>query len=957
MSPPEAAGPAGAGPAAAPGPAAAAPASGAPRLAFVVSHTHWDREWYLPFHRFRVRLLDIVGQVLDALERGGDFRHFLLDGQAIVLEDYLALRPGDEDRIRRHVQAGRLSIGPWYVLPDEFLISSEATVRNLLVGHQVCGRFGAVQKVGYMPDSFGHVAQVPQILQRAGIDSFIYTRGNGDELEELGYEFRWEAPDGSDVLAVNQHGGYDASAALGFESYWAAHTRRTPDLDRAVAQVRTLFARMARLSRGDIYLVNNGGDHLPPQQEFGAVLAALRRAFPGTEFRHTGLADYVAAVKAAGFATRRYRGELRWGRTQFILTGVWSARMYLKQRNDEAETLLERYLEPVSAYLHFCHGKPYPAGAAGYAWKLLLQNDPHDSICGCSTDEVHREMGPRFAGVIDTAEQVLTDQLVDLAPTVACEPAGDRATVLVVMNPLPEPRTEALERLVVLPPPGVDVARLELVDHAGRPAPFRVTRAEHVERFWGIDYRTHLFGEQQRAFFQSYREAFGPRILRGPRQRGTTDHFLEIQLLAQDLPALGHATYYLRERQTVDAPSLTADGRRLTADVRRLTADGACLENDLVRVRLAADGSFDLEHKATGRRYEGLNALEDVGDVGDEYDFAPCPSGETVTSVGAPGTVGVRDDGGFVGRLEAACVLRLPAGVAKDRRRRARRKVDCPVRVRVTLRHGSPLVEVETVVDNRAKDHRLRAVFPAGIAADTIVSDGHFYVNRRPLAQPEGRDWRQPPVGTHPQQEFSLLEDAHGGLAVLVRGLPEIAPVVLGAGHAGLALTLLRAVGWLSRDDLETRRRTNAGPTLATPDAQCLGEQRFRYAVLPYAGDFVSAGVKRWSERYRTPPLVVQGVEDQHLRGGASLLRRTGAATAVTAVKRHERRDTLVVRLYNLTPAPATETLVFGPRVRAAWRTDLLEERLADLPVGSGHQLQLPLGAHEIATLEVEFAS
>ncbi|MEK7667445.1 MAG: alpha-mannosidase, partial [Gemmatimonadota bacterium] len=149
------------------------PETAAPRLAFVVSHTHWDREWYLPFHRFRVRLLDIVGRVLDALEKGGDFRHFLLDGQAIVLEDYLALRPGDEDRIRRLVQAGRLSIGPWYVLPDEFLISSEATVRNLLIGHQVCGRFGAVQKVGYMPDSFGHVAQVPQLLRRAGIDSFI----------------------------------------------------------------------------------------------------------------------------------------------------------------------------------------------------------------------------------------------------------------------------------------------------------------------------------------------------------------------------------------------------------------------------------------------------------------------------------------------------------------------------------------------------------------------------------------------------------------------------------------------------------------------------------------------------------------------------------------------------------------------------------------------------------------
>ena len=178
-----------------------------PRVAFIVSHTHWDREWYLTFSRFRVKLLDIVGKVLDTLEEDGAFRHFLLDGQAVILEDYLALRPQDEGRIRALVTSGKLSIGPWYVLPDWFLVSAEAIVRNLLIGHQVCGRFGPVQKVGYMPDSFGHVAQIPQILRRAGIDSFIFTRGIGDELDALGYEFRWEAPDGSDVLAVNQHKG------------------------------------------------------------------------------------------------------------------------------------------------------------------------------------------------------------------------------------------------------------------------------------------------------------------------------------------------------------------------------------------------------------------------------------------------------------------------------------------------------------------------------------------------------------------------------------------------------------------------------------------------------------------------------------------------------------------------------------------------------------------------------
>ena len=946
-------------------PTGAAPA---PRLAFIVSHTHWDREWYLTFSRFRVKLLDIVGKVLETLEEDGAFRHFMLDGQAAILEDYLAMRPEDEGRIRALVGSGKLSIGPWYVLPDFFLVSGEAIVRNLLVGHQVCGRFGPVQKVGYMPDSFGHVAQIPQILRRAGIDSFIFTRGIGDELERLGYEFRWEAPDGSDVLAVNQHKGYDGAAALGFESYWAAHTRRTPNPALAVEQVRELFAGMAPLSRGDVVLLNNGGDHLPPQQAFGAILAELRRAFPETEFRHAGLADYVRVVQAAGFATQRYRGELRSGKTQFILPGVWSARTYLKQLNDEAQNLLERYAEPVAAYLRFALGKPYPAGALREAWKLLLQNHPHDSICGCSTDEVHREMVPRFAGVIDTAEQLLTDQLVGLTPTFAREPAGDAAIALCVMNPLLEVRSEVVERLVILPAPGVDAGRLELVDDAGRAVPCEVASSQWVERFWGIDYRTELFGERQQAVFEGYREQFAKRILRKGPEGEKNDQVLLIRFLAEDLPALGHKTFHVRGKRLEE----TRDGARSEGRAGPAAAagsavaagsvviSGSTLENDLVRVTLYANGTFDVHHKPSSRTFKGLNVLESTEDIGDEYDYSPAPRTETVTSVGMRGEVRVVESGPLVGRLTADGIVRLPAGIRPDRKGRVRRKVACPVRVQLTLRADEPFVEVETVFDNQAKDHRLRALFPLGIATDTIVSDGHFYVNRRPVADPEAKDWAQRPSGTHPQQEYSLLEDAAGGLALLNRGLPEIAAIgggAAGAAGAGLALTLLRAVGWLSRDDFPTRSCRNAGPTIATPEAQCQGVQRFRYAVLPYAGDFLAADVPGWSARYRTPPLVVQGVEDGHVPGGAGLFALTGEGVRVSAVKRHETRDTLVVRLCNLTGVRQEAALRFAPAVVGAWRTDLLEERLGDLMVGDAHSLVVELGPHEIATVEVAFSA
>ena len=176
----------------------------APKTAYIVSHTHWDREWYKPYHQFRIDLTRVVQRIIETLENDTDYRHFLLDGQSIVLEDYLEIFPEDEARLATLVGAKALSVGPWYILPDEFLVSAEATVRNLFIGHKVASRLGRVQKVGYMPDSFGHIAQMPQILRLAGIDSFVYSRGNGDEIQRTGHEFFWRAPDGSQVLAVNQ---------------------------------------------------------------------------------------------------------------------------------------------------------------------------------------------------------------------------------------------------------------------------------------------------------------------------------------------------------------------------------------------------------------------------------------------------------------------------------------------------------------------------------------------------------------------------------------------------------------------------------------------------------------------------------------------------------------------------------------------------------------------------------
>jgi alpha-mannosidase len=911
-----------------------------PTTVYVVSHTHWDREWYRTFHEFRVDLIDVVAEVLDRLERDDAFQHFLLDGQSIILEDYLAIRPEDVDRMRPLVARGALTVGPWYVLPDEFLVSAEATVRNLMLGHRIAGAVGPAQKVGYLPDSFGHIAQLPQILRQAGIDSFVYTRGNGAEIDELGLEYRWRGPDGSEVLAINQCRGYCGGGELGYHESWHARTNRVVDVSRAVEQVQDLFQEMAKRSRGDVYLLSNGCDHLPPQSDLGRIVAALEHAYPDTRFIHAGLADYVRAIADSGVATQSYSGELLGGRLQFILSGVWSARIYLKQRNEQAQQLLAGYVEPLCSYAHFVAGRAYPGGEVDYAWRLLLQNHPHDSICGCSVDAVHRDMIPRFDGVVQTGEELLRKRLEWFVPPVPREPSGDDRVVLCVANTLPETRDEVVERVVVLRGFAGNVDDLRLADEQGREVAFRVLNTKIVPRSWGFDFTRELFGAGQSEALAGYAESATGGIENGH------DCLVTIQFVAEQIPPVGHANFLVTEQS----------GRTTSPQpVGAVSVAGTTMENAFVRVTVHRDGTFDLFDKATGTEYTALNQLEDTADVGDEYDYSPCDSAKTVFSDGVEGEVVVVENTGFRAAVEVVYPLKLPAAIAPGRTGRCSETVDCQTRVRIGVVYNRPIVEIDLWFDNRAADHRLRALFPTPMCTDTIVSDGHFYVNHRPVDQPSGDGWVQSPSGTYPQQEFSLLQDGGRGLALFNRGLPEIAAVRGDAGTVGMAVTLLRAVGWLSRDDFPTRGYKCAGPQLATPEAQCQGEHRFRYAVAPFEGDYIEANVKSLSQQYRTPPAVAQGVADRRIEGG-SLLRKEARQTCVSAVKKHELRNTLVVRLYNLTSEPVRDTLHFGRDITSVWLVDLLEERVTEVEM-EANRVALAFRPHEIVTVEVEFSS
>ena len=426
---------------------------------FVVPHTHWDREWYVPFEEFQLRLAAVVDEVIDVLESDPSFTRFTLDGQAIVIEDYLDVRPENEGRLRALIEAGRLEVGPSYILPDELLVGAEPLVRNLLHGRAVCRRYGAEPTpVGYMPDSFGHPLQLPQILAGFGIDTFIFSRGMGDELDEVGVVFRWRSPDGSEVRAFQQLPSYS--------NFNVADS----GAEARVEQIADRFGDALTRAGVDTVLLCDGDDHRRIRRDLPTLCADLERGLPGTSFEIARYADYVAAVDPENLPA--HTGELLGSRIQNVLRGVNSARLYLKRANERAERrLLE--VETLGALRTLHTGHRFPASDFRLAWRQLLKCHPHDSICGCSCDEVHRDMLVRYEQLERTVAQLERRALGAFAV--------DTPGAVGVVNLLPYRR----RGLVEVPDREPAVVELDWIQRPPRRAGARGRRAATRRRWHG----------------------------------------------------------------------------------------------------------------------------------------------------------------------------------------------------------------------------------------------------------------------------------------------------------------------------------------------------------------------------------------------------------------------------------------------------------------------------------------
>ena len=403
---------------------------------FLVSHTHWDREWHQPFQAFRLRLVGLIDRLIRIMDSDPAFRHFHFDGQTVVLEDYLEVRPEREEDLRRLIRAGRIAVGPWYVLPDEFLVSGESLIRNLQFGIRIAARFGQVMWSGYLPDQFGHISQMPQLLRGFGIRSAVVWRGLEYE-KTVHNEFVWEGPDGSRVLGIHlPPRGYGGVINL------------SADLASGLERVQRALEFLVPRAASGYVLLMNGDDHAFPDPGIPEFIAAAAEQLDRVRIRQSSLTEFIAAVEARVDPAKLavVTGELSSTRDTRVLQSVYSSRMPIKRMNRECEDELVGWAEPTSAFVTLL-GRESPRGELRTAWKWLLRNHPHDSIGGCSVDAVHREMETRFAWSGQIARGVSAGNLEAIAAAV--DTHGD--TAVVAFNPTNFPGDQVVE--VELPEP------------------------------------------------------------------------------------------------------------------------------------------------------------------------------------------------------------------------------------------------------------------------------------------------------------------------------------------------------------------------------------------------------------------------------------------------------------------------------------------------------------------------
>jgi mannosylglycerate hydrolase len=892
-----------------------------------------------------------MDKLIDILEKDENYSSFTLDGQVIPLEDYLEVRPEMEEKIRTFIKQKRLSIGPMYVLPDEFLVSGESLIRNLLIGYHLSQKFGGVMKVGYIPDPFGHIAQIPQILSEFELLAVLFWRGFGNEFEDngLNVEFNWNAPgNAASILGIHLILSYGSVADISTKKIDGRYKS-------ALGRIKRVISKFEEYTATPYIVLNSGSDHHEARPEIPEIVSQWNERYPNKFMIQNDFEYYIKKILEFKPTLKSFTGELRGGRYAHLLSGVFSARMWIKQRNSAIEYLYEKYTEPISAitlFLDKYQSFRYPQGYILTGLKWLIKNHPHDSICGCSIDQVHNEMKTRFDWAEQIGEEVFKNTMLYLVDLIKMD-SSRKKIPFIIYNPLPWKRKDIVQfhifshvKQVIKKSPGV----FSIIDSNSKSIPYDVTYVEEIPRY-------------QTVFSISHSCSF-----------------------LAEIPPCGYTVFYLIPDQQLPISE---------NKVLELNSGKHFIENEYYKVNISLDGSIQVFDKESNKLYDDICSFEDVGDWGDEYDYAG-PQENQVDLRFTSEDLNILSiehyiDGSTQKTIKVEANLNLPASLTEDRYNRDEFLVSNLISILITLYQGIKRVDFKVLLNNNSKDHRIRVLFPTNIKTDKVDCDGHFHVISRSIDLPLAEKWAQKPLPTNHQKDFISVNDDVCTFALINKGLPEYEAIKNEDGTITLAITLLRCIEWLSRHDLSTRAN-NAGPDLNTPGAQCVGKNTFEFSMVTQnSSSWIDAKIHQVGKEVNNPLKVIfpsiarsplrtadrvmikpfglltyfenpqTEVRAPYLPPELSFLEIDNPNIILSVLKKSEVHEDLIIRVYNISSVSEKGVLKFfeGIVILECNIVNLLEEMpkreiKATVEIKNENIIKLSLEPNVIATLKLK---
>ncbi len=874
---------------------------------YIIPHTHWDREWRYPIWKNRMLLIEFMDELLDILDTDPDYHCFLLDGQAAPIEDYLEVKPENREKVDHYIAEGRIAVGPWYTLPDLYPLDGECLVRNLLKGIRVSEQHGRCMKVGYNSFGWGQIAQFPQLYKKFGIDFIICAKKvSKDRAPES--EFMWEGSDGTRMLTTRLgdnaranfyfytylYGKYGINCLSGEFAYrpelsgTAVHNAAAGHADEDFFMVAPKMTYEKEwLEKGfldtekgteDTAAKNNrlyldGTDFSTPHPELTDMLRDLKEIFPEQEFVNTRLEDYAEKMHEVLDKDRlkTVYGELRDGPSCDCSGNALASRMYLKLLNKKAENLLIHKAEPFMA-VNFLLGNGYESGYLEKAWDYMLKSHPHDSINGVTQDKTADDVEYRLNQAIEMGQVMCDHAAYGLIRQMNFGEEYQGKQMLVVFNPHPF-ETEEICRVTVATPKEDSVWSMKARDvHGSLLKVQEIHRDEKAFPVHDLEARPWPYVADRHSFYV---------------ETGVIPAMGYKAIVLEPDKHFSRTHYYWMEMRKSEGHDICASDN--------------VLENENLKVTVNFNGTLNILDKTTGEVYEGLHYFEDAGDVGNYWAYYPPYHNQIYTTLTESAQVWCEDNGPLSATLGIRYSMMLPAagfeskcGVYGEGKRSEEMK-EFEIVSRITLEKGAKSLKVRTVVDNNIENHRLRVAFPTGIQAETVDTAGHFCVDKRPAHPVMDQDGRfYPEMRTLPMQIFADVSDDNKGLGIVNSCFTEYEM----KDDQTLYMTLFRAMGNMIVTWWEA-----VGEFPGKKGSQLQRKMEFEYAIYPHKGNWEEAETYAQARRLNTPAMVYQvaGGTGGGLALEQEFLRIDDRNLQVSAFKKSEERDSLILRVYNPT--------------------------------------------------------